>query len=333
MQKVSQTPEQRIQAIRLAVWQSYAIGAATKLGVAEALGDGPLNLVALAARTGTDAPTLYRLLRALETVGFFSETEPSVFANTDASNCLRAEVPRSQRALVLRHFTNTDGQWQVWEALAESVRTGEVTFDKVHGFDFWEYARRHPETGTRFNETMRATSAAVSPIIAGAYDWGRFSVIADIAGGIGTQLTAILDRFPSVRGILFDQPQVGVEAVAHSRISISSGDFFTAVPEGADAYLLRWILHDWPDAKAVEILRVIRRAMRPDARLVVVEAIVPPGSAYSFGKWTDLLMLVTLAGRERTEAEFAALLQDAGFRLEQKIETESQLSILIAAPV
>jgi hypothetical protein len=333
MQNATPTPQQRIQAIRLAVWQSHAIGAATKLRLAEALADGPLNLAALAARTGTDAPTLYRLLRALETAGFFTETNPGVFANTEASDCLRAEVPGSQRALVIRHLTNADGQSQVWEALDESVRTGEAAFDKVHGCDLWQYGRRHPEAATRFNEAMRATSAAATPVIAAAYDWGRFPVIADIAGGIGTQLAAILDRFPSVRGILFDQPHVGAEAIAHPRISVTGGNFFSAVPEGADAYLLRWILHDFPDAKAAEILRVVRRAMRPDAKLVLVEMLVPPGPDYSFGKWADLLMLVTLAGRERTEAEFAALLDVAGFRLEQTIETECPLSILVAAPL
>jgi O-methyltransferase domain/IclR helix-turn-helix domain len=333
MQNATPTPQERLQAIRLAVWQSQAISAAVKLELAEALADGPLNLPALAARTGTDAPTLYRLLRALETAGLFTEIEPGVFGNTDASNSLRAGVPGSQRALVMRHFTDADGQWQVWGALDEAVRTGEAPFDKVHGCDFWEYGRRHPEAATRFNETMRATSAAVTPVIAAAYDWDRFPVIADIAGGIGTQLVAILDRFPAVRGILFDQPHVGAEAIAHPRVSVAGGDFFIAVPEGADAYLLRWILHDWPDAKAMEILRVVRRAMRPEARLVLVEAVVPPGAAYSFGKWADLLMLVNLAGRERTEAEFATLLDGAGFRLEQTLATECPLSILFAAPV
>jgi hypothetical protein len=334
MQNATPTPQQRIQDIRLALWQAHAIGAATKLGLAEALADGPLNLAGLAARTGTDAPALYRLLRALETAGFFTEAEPGVFANTDASDCLRAEVPGSQHGLVIRAFTNMDGGgWQVWGALDEAVRTGEAVFDKVNGCDFWEYGRRHPEAATRFNESMRATSAAVTPVIAVAYDWGRFPVIADIAGGIGTQLVAILDRFPDVRGILFDQPHVGAETIAHPRISVAGGDFFTEVPAGADAYLLRWILHDWPDAKATEILRVVRRAMRPEARLVLVEMVVPPGPAYSFGKWADLLMLVNLAGRERTETEFAALLDGAGFRLEQTIKTESPASILVAAPV
>ena len=333
MQNATPTPQQRIQALRLALWQAYTIGAATKLGLAEALADGPLNLAALAARTGTDAPALYRLLRALETMGFFTETESGVFANTEASDSLRAEVPQSQRGLVLRYLTNVDGQLQTWEALDESVRTGTAAFDKVHGCDFWEHGRRHPEATARFNEAMRATSAVATPVIAAAYDWGRFQVIADIAGGIGTQLVAILDRFPAVKGILFDQPHLGAKAIAHPRISVTGGDFFTAVPEGADAYLLRWILHDWSDAEAVEILRVVRRAIRREAKLVLVEMVVPPGPTCSFAKWADLLMLVSVTGRERTEGEFAALLNDSGFRLEQTIETECLMSVLVAAPV
>jgi SAM-dependent methyltransferase len=326
-----QMPQQRLQSIRLAVWHAHAIAAATKLGLAEALADGPLATADIAARTGTDAPSLYRLLRALEGIGFFRQTAPGLFGNTASSECLRCDVRGSQRAWVLWNFSNMDGGRQAWDDLAEAVRTGEASFEKAHDCDLWEFRRRHPEADARFNDAMRASSDTITPAIAAAYDWGRFPVIADIGGGIGTQLSAILDRFPESRGILFDQPHVGAAAIPHARIEFVAGDFFASVPAGADAYLLRWILHDWPDRRASDILQTVRRALKPGARLMLVDAVVPPGPEDSFGKWADLLMLVMLAGRERTEAEFRALLAGAGFDLEQVVETGCPLKLLVAA--
>jgi O-methyltransferase domain/Dimerisation domain len=327
------TPQQYLQSIRLAVWQSHAIVAATKLGLADILAAAPLPLADIAAQTETDASSLYRLLRALASVGFFAETAPNVFGNTVYSDCLRRDGGGSQRAWALTNLSDMDGWWKAWDALAEAVRTGEAAFDQVHGCGLWEFGRRYPETATRFNDSMRASSEVITPAIAAAYDWGRFPVIADIAGGVGTQLVAILDRFPDVRGVLFDQPHVGADAVPHARIKFDSGDFFAAVPTGADAYLLRWILHDWPDRKALDLLRSVRRSMKPTARLILAEAVVSPGSEYDFGKWADLLMLVLLAGKERTEEEFRALLAGAGFTLEELIETGCPLKLLVAAPI
>ena len=327
------TPQQYLQSIRLAVWQSHAIAAATKLGLADTLAKAPLPLADIATQTQTDAPSLYRLLRALVSVGFFTETSPNVFGNTVYSDCLRRDGAGSQRAWALTNFSDMDGWLKAWDALADAVRTGEAAFDKVHGCGLWEFGRRHPATATRFNDSMRAASEIITPIIAAAYDWGRFPVVADIAGGVGTQLVAILERFPDVTGILFDQPHVEAEAAPHARIKFVGGDFFAAVPAGADAYLLRWIMHDWPDRKALDLLRSVRRSMKPTARLVLADAVVSPGSEYDFGKWGDLLMLVLLAGKERTEEEFRSLLAGAGFTLDEVVETGCQLKLLVASPI
>jgi hypothetical protein len=333
MSKHELTPHQQLLSIRLAVWQSHAIATAAKLGLADALANGPLSLADIAQRTGADAPSLYRLLRALAGTGFFAETSQNVFGNTASSECLRHDVPGSQRDWVLWFFSDLDGVPQAWERLAETIKTGEAAFDKANGYNLWEHGRQHPESATRFNNAMRSGSEDITPAIAMAYDWHRFPVIADIAGGIGTQLVAILDNCPDSSGILFDQPHVGAQVIPQPRMQFASGDFFDSVPAGADAYLLRRIVHDWSDQRALDILKSVRRAMKPSARLILAEAIIPPGSEYDFSKWVDMLMLVLLAGRERTEAEFRFLLAAAGFKLENVIETGCPLKLVVASPV
>jgi hypothetical protein len=322
----------QMDGIRLAGWQAHAIAAATKLGIAEALADGSLLLYELAERTHTHAPTLYRLLRALQTIGFFKETTTGMFANTTSSERLRRGEPGSLYAYVLRYFSNVGGQWQAWDALAEAVRTGSPAFDKVHGYSLYEVGRRNPEASELFNESMRATSALITPVIAAAYDWGSFPTIVDVGGGSGSQLVAILDSFPECNGVLFDQPQLADAAIVHPRMKYVSGDFFYSVPSNADAYFLRWILHNWQDDQVLEILRVVHRSMKKTARLVLAEAIVSKEPSHSSAKWSDLLMLIMLGGRERTEDEYCSLLSKAGFRLDRIVETNCSLSLLIAMP-
>ena len=180
---------------------------------------------------------------------------------------------------------------------------------------------------------MRSTSVAMTPAVTAAYNWNQFSVIADIGGGIGTQLVSILDASPASRGILLDKPNLEAESIPHERLEFFAGDFFECVPSGVDAYLLRWILHDWADAEAALILGSLRRHTNPTARLIVVESVIPEGPAFNFGKWSDLQMLVCVGGRERTETEYRALLSDAGFDLQEVVNTASPLSLLVAKPV
>jgi hypothetical protein len=183
------------------------------------------------------------------------------------------------------------------------------------------------------NGAMRSANVAMTPAVTAAYKWSQFSVIADIGGGIGTQLVSILEAAPASKGILFDRPHLGKESISHNRVEVIEADFFESVPAGADAYLLRWILHDWADAEAALILRSLHRAMRSTARLMVIEPIIPKGGAFHFGKWTDLQMLVCVGGQERTETEHRALLSIAGFALQEVIATDSPLSLLVAKPV
>ena len=213
------------------------------------------------------------------------------------------------------------------------MRTGEPSLDKIYGHDFWELLRRNPQANAAMNEAMRSMSGAMTVAVTAAYKWSQFPVIADIGGGIGTQLASILDASPSSRGILFDQPRIGSEPIYHSRMEIIAGDFFESVPTGADAYLLRRILHDWAEPEAAAILRSLRRAMKPTARLIVIELVIPEGPALHFGKWTDLQMLVAVRGCERTETKYRALLTAAGFDLQEVVATASPLSLLVAKPV
>ncbi|HMF75175.1 MAG TPA: methyltransferase [Bryobacteraceae bacterium] len=323
-------PHERILAITLGFWQSRALAVAAELELADLLADGPLHVDVLAARTKTHGPSLFRLLRALESADVFSQIFPMVFANTPASECLRKNVPNTQWAWARAQLSVGGGVYEGWSGLGGSIRTGEIAFDQVHGCSFWEFYRRNPGAGATFNEAMRLIGKHNSPEVAKSYDWSRFPVIADIGGGIGGLLVDILDAYPSCRGILFDEPKVVRQAMSHERLEPIGGNFFQSVPNRADAYILRWIIHDWSEAQAVALLRKIREAMKPGARLLLLEELIPETSEFAPGKWIDLVMLAITGGRERTEKEYRELLSTAGFALEEVVPTAGPLSILIA---
>jgi hypothetical protein len=323
-------PHEQILAITAGFWQSRALAVAAELELAALLAEGPLHIDVLASRTKTHSQTLFRLLRALETLGVFSQVSPFVFANTPASDCLRKDVPNTQWAWVRAQLSVGGGVYEGWSGLDGSIRTGNTAFDQVLGYSFWEFYRRNPEAGAIFNEAMRLIGKHNSPQVAKSYNWNRFPVIADIGGGVGSLLVEILDAYPSCRGILFDQPEVLQQAIAHSRMELVGGDFFQGVPIGADAYILRWIIHDWSEAEAVTLLSKIREAMKPGACLVLLEELIPETPELVPGKWIDLLMLAITGGRERTENEYRELLSAAGFELEEVVRTPGSFSILIA---
>ncbi|MDX6459756.1 MAG: hypothetical protein QOE55_3453 [Acidobacteriaceae bacterium] len=323
-------PHEQILAITFGFWQSRALAVAAELELAEVLAEGPLHVDVLASRTKTHSPTLFRLLRALETSGVFSQVSPFVFANTPASDCLRRNVPNSQWAWVRAQLSVGGGVYEGWSGLGGSVQTGETAFDQVLGCSFWEFYRRNREAGAIFNEAMRLIGKHNSREVATSYDWSRFPVIADIGGGIGGLLVDILEAYPLCRGILFDEPKVVEQAISHERLEPIGGDFFQYVPAGADAYILRWIIHDWSEAAAVVLLGKVREAMKPGARLILLEELIPETPEVVPGKWLDLLMLAITGGRERTGKEYRELLFAAGFELEEVVPTAGPLSILIA---
>ena len=333
MQNTKPAPQEQILPIVLGFWQARALAVATELGLPDLLAKGPLDVDQLAGRTKTNASALFRLLRALESIGIFSQASPRVFSNTATSECLRRDIPGSQWPTVVHCLSKGSGPFEGWDQLEYAVRTGGPSVEKTYGYDFWELLRRNAQASAAMNAAMRSANVGMTPAVTAAYEWSKFAVIADIGGGIGTQLVSILDVAPAVQGVLFDKPHLRAESIRHNRMEFIEGDLFESVPTGADAYLLRWILHDWADAEVGFILSSARRAMKPTARLIVVEPVIPEGAEFHFGKWTDLQMLVCLGGCERTDREYRALLSSAGFDLQEVVATASPLSLLVAKPV
>jgi hypothetical protein len=322
-------PHQHVLNIVMGFWQSRCLAVATELDLAELLKDGPLPVDTLASKTQTDSLSLFRLMRALESIGVFKQASPRVFANTPASECLRRSAPASQWAVVLTILSVGHGQYEAWAGLKDAVRTGKTAFDEIFACSDWEWLERNPKVWEVFNETMTGLSAAITPAISAAYDWTRFPVIGDIGGGIGTQLVAILNQYPSCRGILFEKPSVIEQVIPHSRVERVSGDFFKGIPVTADAYILRWVIHDWADSEAIAILKNVRQAMKPDSRVMLIEEIVPDPPKPTLGMWLDPHMLIMHGGRERTAAEYDALYSNAGLELEQIVPTPSAHSIIV----
>jgi SAM-dependent methyltransferase len=317
--------------------RSRAVTVAAELGIADLLREGPLSIEDLAATTKTDLDALYRLLRALASIAVFHESSSRRFALTAMGDYLRSDHPLSVGPLA--RTLGADYEWRVWAELLHSVRTGESAAVATLGMDVWQYRKENSYDGDLFDAAMRAFSRSEGDALVTAYDFGRHKVIADIGGGTGAALAAILRATPGPRGILFDQPHVVAGANEQldragltDRVDIISGDFFESVPAGADAYVLRRILHDWDDDDAVKILRCVHRSMQPDARLLIVDAIVGPPNDDPLTKFLDLMMLVSEGGRERTEAEWAALIDAGGYNFLRASRATANSHVIEATP-
>jgi hypothetical protein len=317
---------------------SQAIYVAATLGIADLLVDGPRTSDDLATATGAHPQALYRLLRALASVGVFTEQADHHFARTPISDCLRSAAPDPVGGWAA--FIGSPPHWRMWGDLLHSVVTGENAFRHIHGLDVWDYRARHPEEQASFDRAMTANARRNSDAILAAYDFGRFRHIVDVGGGQGALLSAILTHYPTMYGVLFDQPRVITgaserlrETEVAARCVVAGGDFFAAVPEGGDAYLLQHILHDWPDADATAILHTCRQAIAAEGRLLVIEEVIGPPNEGAAAKFTDLTMLVGPGGHERTQEEYTALLSAAGFQITSFVPTVLDLSIIEATPV
>jgi hypothetical protein len=296
---------------------SQAIHVAATLGIADLLIDGPQSSADIAAQSATDPDALYRLLRALAAVGVFHEDEDRRFSLTELGECLRSDAPEPVTGWAA--FIGQSSYWDAWGDLLNSITTGENAYRHIHGMDPWKYRIEHPDVSTVFDRAMTDNSRRIAGEVVAAYDFGRFARIADIGGGRGAFLAAILKNYPQSRGILFDQPHVVAgagelleTAGVLDRCDIVSGDFFDAVPF-ADAYVLKAVLHDWENAECIDILRVCRQAS-PAATILLVEYEVGPPNQTPEAKFSDLNMLVAPGGRERTADEYAALFDAAGYR-------------------
>jgi O-methyltransferase domain/Dimerisation domain len=330
-----------MKVIQMLVGKSVAraISVAAELGIADALKDAPKQVEELAAATSTHAPSLYRLLRALASVGIFAEIEDRRFTLTPMATCLRTEAPDSIRNLA--RWFGAPLSWSGWGELLHCVKTGETGVKQALGVtDPFAYMSEHPEQAQIFHACMTEISRMNAPGIVGAYDFGRFHKIVDVGGSHGLLLSAILRRYPSPRGILFDLPRVveGAKRVIAAdglteRCEPVAGNFFESVPAGADAYILKQVIHDWDDAPAVAILRNVRQAIPPEGRLLLIEFVIPPPNEPSLSKVFDLDMLVATGGRERTEIEYRDLFAAAGFTLTAIHPIASGQSVIEGVPL
>jgi hypothetical protein len=309
-----------------------------KLGIADLLHDGPKHSEELAQAVGAHPRTLYRVLRALASLGVFAEDEAQGFHLTPLAQLLRTDVPESLRALA--NFYGEEWIWHAEGALLYSVRTGKAAFHHVHGMSPFDYYRQHAEAAAGFNAAMTSLSGHELAAIIAAYDFAGMATIVDVGGGQGALLAEILKTWPHVRGILFDLPAVVESAQPFltavgiaERCTCVAGDFFQRLPGGGDAYILKRVIHDWEDAQAAAMLTQCHRAMPAHSRLLLMERVIPPGNTPSVGKLADMTMLVHYGALERTEAEFRGLLEAAGFTLVRIIPTQTSLSIIEGVPV
>jgi hypothetical protein len=317
---------------------SQAIHVVATLGIADLLKDGPRSADELAEATGTHASALYRILRALASVGVFAEQSDGRFGLTPLAEHLRTDVPGSLRSWAM--LIGRPYYFTTWGHLLHSVKTGEPAFPHVYGMPAWEYRASHPEESALFDGAMTGLSLAEAEAVVRSYDFSGIGVLVDVGGGKGALLAAILAANPALSGILFDQPHVVADAKdlleragVADRCEVVDGDFFKAVPGGADAYLLKSIIHDWDDASAIEILGKCRAAMADSARLLLVERGIRPANEPDPAKFIDLMILVMLGGRERTAEEYERLYTEAGFKVSNTIHTGSLLDIIEGVPV
>jgi hypothetical protein len=310
---------------------SAALNVAADLAISDLLVEGPRTADDLAAATGTDPDTLHRLLHALATIGVYDERPDGAFANTELGEGLRSDVPESIRPLA--RTLSSPALWAAWGHLGHSVRTGENAFRAKHGVDAWTYRQGEPEENAVFNQTMTSQTAVIAPAVAEAFDFSGLATVVDVGGGHGILLEAVLTRHPHLTGTVFDQAHVVAPHPAASdlepRWSAATGSFFDDVPP-ADAYLLKSILHDWPDRECVAILETCRRSLQPGGVVLVVETVLGRPGFEAEAAFSDINMLVMPGGRERSEQQYAALFDAAGLRLERVIDTPSRMSVLEA---
>lgn len=315
-------------------WVSQAIAVAAELGIADFLRDRPRTTAEIARMANASEDGVYRLLRALGSVGLFAETGTRKFRLTPLGRLLRTDSPQALGGYA--RFVGHESTWRPWGELRHSVRTGAPAFDQVFAMPIFEYFASMPDSAAVFDKAMTSISTMESKAVVTSYDFSRINTLVDVAGGHGLMIMTVLKANRRMRGILFDLPHVTAGATAlldsggvADRCQILSGDFFASVPEGADAYMMKHIIHDWDDERATQILRSCHRAMRPGSKVLIVDAVIPSGNRAHFGKLLDLEMLVlTPRGRERTQAEFRELLKRSGFRLRRVVSTDTHLSIV-----
>ena len=316
---------------------SQALHVAAELRLADRIGEVPVAAADLAPQVGAHPQSLYRLLRALATVGIFRETDDRRFAASPMSELLRTDHPQSiwgWPALVGRPH-----HWQMWGDLLHSVRTGEDAMHHLHGVGVWEYRADKPAEITAFNAAMAALSRSVAPALLAACDFSRFDRIVDVGGANGALLVAILAAHPRATGVVFDLPAVVRQAEAviraaglEGRCQTAAGSYFDGVPAGGDAYVVKSVLMDSTDDECAAILQQIRIAMKPTGALLVLEGLIGAPNQGPRDAFSDLMMLVGTGGQERRRDEWEAVFAAGGFALDSVTPTASRFHVLEGHP-
>ncbi len=328
-------PPQQLLQLMMGAWASQAVGALARLRVFDEIAAGLTSSGAIAERLRLHADALYRVMRAGAMLGVLREVSPRTFALTPAGELLRSGVPGSMRALL--DAETAPGHWLPWGRLDECIRRGGSVAAEALGSDVWSYYGAHPAEGQAFSEGMSGMSAMAIHAISAVWQPPQAKRVVDVGGAHGAFLTWVLQQLPSARGVLQDLPHV-VEAATpalaaagvNERVERVGQDFLSGVPTGGDLYLVKHIVHDWDDDRAAQVLRHVRAAMAPGAKVVVVEMLVPEDGAPSPALLLDLNMLVMLPGRERTAAEMKALFASAGLEIKRVVPTPSPFSLLEA---
>ncbi|MCC9605855.1 acetylserotonin O-methyltransferase [Blastopirellula sp. JC732] len=311
---------------------SQIVMTVSEMGIADLLKKGPASVEVLAQQCGAKPERLYRLLRAAASVGVFAETDPGIFTMTPLAEPLQSDHPLTLRPFAIMML---DEHYVTWGRLGASVKSDENAFEAAYGEPFFDFLGKNPKSAAIFDAAMTSIHGRETEAILDAYDFSQFGTIADVGGGNGSKLIAVLQKHPQLCGMLFDLPHVVeraapnfTEAKVDDRMTLVGGDFFAEVPSGADAYMMRHIIHDWDDEKSALILKNCRAAMKPGQKLLLVEYVIPAGNDPFFGKLLDLTMMLIPGGKERTESEYRDLLASCGFRLDGVINTSQAISVL-----
>lgn len=326
-------PEARLVQVVMGSILSQAVYAAANLGVADHLRAGPKSATELARLTQSEPDALYRLLRTLASVEIFEEDDERRFSLTPMASCLCEDQPGSLRNMVM--MMGSSFRLRAWEQITHSIKTGKSAFEAVFGKGPFEYFREHEEAAGVFHRAMVSYTSSLAPAVAAAYPFGDYAKVVDVAGGHGYLLASILRANPRLQGILFDLPEVVrgagpllAEAGVADRCEVVGGNFFESVVRGGDVYIMKQIIHDWDDEKALAVLLSVRRAMTPGTKLLLVETVIPSGREPAHAKLLDLEVLVALGGKERTEQEYRNLYAVAGLKLTRVLPTAAGIQIV-----
>lgn len=336
MEKLPQKPELTFKMYELisGYWVASCIRSAVQLDIADKLLSGPKTLSQLAIETECDEKSLYRLLRAITSVGIFNEKEDGAFELNDLGAVLLSDVPGSVKPWAL---ANLGEHYPAFGELTYGVKTGKVPFEHAHGIPVWEYYKQNPEAGMNLAKAMAGMSGAVLKTIIDTYDFSSYKTLVDIGGGNGALMFAVLNASSESTGIIFDEPYVIQQTALlipedlKERCTVFGGSFFEEIPAGADLYTTKWVIHDWNDEEAIKILSNIYKAMPAGGRLLIIDSVIPDDSRNTphAGKLLDINIMAMTTGKERTLNEFKVLIEKAGLTFKRLIQTDTEVSSIV----